>query len=334
MIADKLLNAGKKEWGRIFAHAFTARTDSPLRISPLQNEPENRDRLRKIPRPDLLRGLAVFILAGSVWFLMNLSFQPRFLPRVFVITPWVCLSLGINLLFGLALLLPPKTRPLAFIPFLFTLFPLSFIILAALGETLREFIPGTGTTRDLNWKFVYDCVFFFTELVFMVVFLFLSRTGNPFRIRKQAPSPPGRRVILFLKLLFILVVLFLLVTLLVRAQFPLSRFIGLLRYQIPFALLLGLKEEIFFRWILIRTGERLLASRLVTVCYIALLWSSYHGFFGEGIGSGFWSALWVCVASFWWSFLSCRYNSLWAAWTGHTVVELYGFYLMYLPFLG
>jgi hypothetical protein len=333
MIASELLAAGKKELGRIFLHAFVVQTDSPLLIPSLQNKGENRECLRKIPRPDLLRGLVVFIIAGFFWFLMNLSFQPRFFPDTFVITPWVCLSLGINLLFGLVLLLPPKTRPLAFIPFLFTLFPLSFIILAVLGETIRGYVPGTGTAHNLNWKFVYDCVFFLTELVFMAVFLFLSRTGNPFRIKKQASPLPGRRIMLFPELLFILVVLFLLINLLVRAEFPLDRFMGLLKYQIPFALLLGLKEEVFFRWILMRTGERLLASRLVTVCYIALLWSSYHGFFGEGIGGGFWPAFWVCVASLWWSLLSYRYNSLWSAWTGHTVVELYGFYLMYLPFL-
>jgi hypothetical protein len=310
----------KTDFLDIFIQAFTAKTDKPL-----------RDPSGKI-RKELVSGLAVFFVSVVFWFLMNISFQPRFMPVPFFLTPWIFVSLGANFCFGFVLLLSRKTRGLALIPFLFTLFPLTFIILVFSAENIRKIIPATSAGRGLDWKFVYDGLFFLVELFFIGFFFFLSRTGNPFPLKKQ-PFLPMRKLIRFLEFLFIAVVLSLLVILCLRFRFPFRRFLRLIKYQLPFAVLLGLKEELLFRWVLLRLGERFLGSRLISVCFWALAWSVYHGFFGEGVGVGFWPAFWVCIVSFWWSLLSYRYRSLWTAWFGHVVIELYGFYLMYIPFL-
>jgi membrane protease YdiL (CAAX protease family) len=266
---------------------------------------------------------------------MNLEFRPRFATEPFVPALWTYLSLGGNFLFGLLLLIFPKTRFLAFIPLVFTLFPLAFLILCLSGEGLRNLIPGSEAAGGLDWKFLYDCLFFTAELAFIGLFWLLSRTGKPLALVKP-PRRPLDTFVKFWEFFFIIGVFSLLAILLYRSRerFPPGRLIALLKYQIPFALLLGLKEELLFRWALLRKMEELLGSRLLAVCALALVWSLYHGFFGEGIGAGFWPAFWVCVVSFWWSLLSYRYNTLWPAWTGHTALELYGFYLMYIPFMG
>jgi hypothetical protein len=282
------------------------------------------------PPSRLASTLIVLSISSVFWFLMNIPFQPRFLPVPYTRSPWMLGSLALNAVFGLALLPSPKTRPLGIIPFMFTLFPLAFIAMTFLGELLRALIPGTESARGLDWKFAADCLFFLTELAFMFIFLGLSRTGNPFALK---PPLTVKKSIRFGETVFILGVLTLTVLLLRGESFPLGRFLRLLKYQIPFALLLGLKEELFFRWILVRTGERLLGSRIISIAFMALLWGGYHFFFGEGVGTGFWPAFWVVVVSFWWSLLSYHYNSIWSAWLGHTAVELYGFYLMYSPFL-
>jgi membrane protease YdiL (CAAX protease family) len=314
---------------------------------PGKNIRSYRDELIKIPvqafipdrepvpgnsRRSAIPGLIVFGVSSVFWFLMNVSFQGRFLPVPYQATIWFFISLGLNLCFGIGLLIFPKSRPYALVPFVFTLFPAAFLIMTLLGEPLQKLIPPSAAAGGLDWKFIYDDVFFLAELVFMFLFLGLSRTGNPFSLKRN-PALPLKPLIRFLEGLFIVVVLFLMALLLYNSRFPPSRFLQLLKYQIPFAILLGLKEELLFRWVLPRLGERLMASRLTAVCFVAVLWALYHGLFGEGVGTGFGSAAAVCIASFWWSLLSYRYNSIWSAWLGHTVVELYGFYLMYIPFL-
>jgi hypothetical protein len=307
---------------QIFIQAYTAGTDRPIRGAD--------GKIRK----DLFPAMAVLITASVFWFLMNFSFQPRFLPVPFRPDRWVFVSLGANLLFGAALFVFPRTRTLAFVPCFFVLFPAAFLVTALLGEPLRTLIGGSAAAGYMDWKFLYDCLFFGVELLFAGLLLWVSRTGNPLPLARGKAALPLVYFVRFWEALFIAVVAALLVILLLRTRFPPGRFLALLRYQVPFALLLGLKEELLFRWVLLRTGERLLRHRLLALCFTALLWSTYHGFFGEGVGAGFWPAFWVCVVSFWWSLVSYRYNSLWVAWLGHTVVELYGFYLMYIPFLG
>ncbi|MDR1929804.1 MAG: CPBP family intramembrane metalloprotease [Treponema sp.] len=318
------INGG--EFKQIFIRAFTSPADKPLT--------DAGGRLRA----GLIPVLGIFLLSAGLWFIMNLSFRNRHSPAPFALTLWVILSLSSCLFFGLALMIRREIRFCALIPFSFALFPLAYLVIALWGGTLRERIPGSAAANGLDWKFIYDCVWISIELVLTFVFLRISRTGNPFALprpgAKRRPGLPMKKLIRFWELLFIVVVLFLLVIILRQRRFPADRFFPLLKYQIPFAVLMSLKEELFFRWILLRLGERYLKSRFVSVCIAALIWSGYHGFFGgEGIGTGLWPAFWVCVVSFWWSLLSYRYNSIWPAWIGHTAIEFYGFYLMYLSFL-
>jgi hypothetical protein len=305
----------------LFAQAYTAAADEPL----LGGD----KKLRKT----LFLPLGVLTVSSIFWFLMNRPFQPRFLPVPFQPNPWVFVSLGANLLLGTLLALFPKTRSLAPVPFFFALFPAAFLITAFAGASFPSRIPPSAFAHGLDWKFYYDCLFFTVEIIFALFFLKLLRLGAPLSLRRPAPGLPMAAFVRFWELLFLAVTGGLLVQLLLQARFPPDRFVKLLRYQLPFALLLGLKEELLFRWILPRLGEGLLRHRFTAVCFCALLWGLYHGLFGEGTGTGFGPAFWVCVVSFWWSLVSYRYNSIWVALGGHIGVELYGFYLMYLPFL-
>jgi membrane protease YdiL (CAAX protease family) len=289
-------------------------------------------------RSGLIAVSGILLISAILWFLMNLSFQYRHSPAPFVLTPWIVVSFSSCVFLGLVLMIRKKTRPYALIPFFFSLFPLAYLVMALWGGALREIVPGSAAANGLDWKFIYDCVWIFIELALTSVFLGISRTGNPFSLSGLRPKIvsglPMKKFIWFWEGLFIFVVFTLLVIILWKARFPLNRFFLLLKYQIPFALLMGLKEELFFRWILVRLGERYLKSRFVSICIAALIWSGYHGFFGsECVGTGFLPAFWVCVVSFWWSLLSYRYNSILPAWMGHAVIEFYGFYLMYISFL-
>jgi membrane protease YdiL (CAAX protease family) len=320
-------NINGEEFKQIFIRAFTAPTDKPLM--------DGKGRLRA----GLIPISGIILISAGLWFIMNLSFQNRHSPEPFALTPWVIVSFSSCLVFGLALMIRKETRIYALAPFLFALFPLAYLVMALWGGTLQGRIPGSAAANGLDWKFIYDCVWISVELALIFVFLWISRTGNPFSLSglslKNISGLPMKKLIWFWEGLFILVVFSLLVIILRQWRFPLNRFFPLLKYQIPFAILMGLKEELFFRWILVRIGERYLKSRFVSVCISALIWSGYHGFFGsECVGIGLWPTFWVGVVSFWWSLLSYRYNSIWPAWIGHAMIEFYGFYLMYISFLG
>lgn len=282
-------------------------------------------------RKGFLSGAGILILASALWFLMNANFQPRFSLEPYRPTSWMIVSLVSSVSFGLALSAIPRTRSFALVPFFFSIFPAAFLIDAALAPAIRAAVPPSAAAGGADWKFVSDLVFFSAELLLGLPFLRLAGVGNPFaamRPRSRRPLGPAVGLVEFL---FAGTVLVLLVLFLLAHRFPPGRFLSLLGYQILFAALLGLKEELFFRWILVRVAERALASRGAAILWTALLWSVYHGLFGEGIGSGFVSAFWVFVVSLWWSFLSYWRGNIRGAWFGHFLVELYGFYLMYYP---
>ena len=311
------------DFSTLFADAFRSETDRPIK--------DASGRIRK----DFVFGLGVCIASALIWFLMNVGFQPRFLLETYRITPWMWLSLACNLAFGLCLLIAPKTRAYAIVPFLFALFPAAFMIDASVMPYIRDSVKPTAAAKGADWKFVADIVFISCELAFALVILFASRVGNPFSLKRhphKGPRPMVRFVV-GLETLFIIVVIGLQIDVLMKYRFPIDRYLSIFGIQVVFSLLLGFKEELIFRWLIVRIGERVMASRWAAVWFSALLWSSYHYLFGEAVGTGLWAAFWVWVVSMWWSLLSYRRNSLWSALAGHFVIEMFGFYVMYLPLI-
>lgn len=307
----------------MFTDAFRTDTDRPLK--------DASGRFRR----DYVFGLGVFIVSTLIWFLMNVGFQPRFLLEPYRATPWLWLSVSANLLFGFGLLVARKTRPFALIPFLFALFPAAFLLQSAVMPFIKGAIRPTEAAKGADWKFVADLVFMFWELAFALIILFVSRVGNPLSLKRD-PVPrrrPMRPFVVGLEIAFLIVVWGLQMEVLMRYKFPVDRYVSLFGIQFVFSLLLGFKEELIFRWLIVRIGERILGSRWTAVIINALLWSSYHYFFGEAVGTGLWPSFWVFVVSIWWALLSYRRNSLWSATAGHFVIEMFGFYVMYLPLI-
>lgn len=286
---------------------------------------------------------AVFIISALLWYLMNVNFQLRHSQAAFVMDKWIYVSFFMNVLFSAGLLLFRKTRPMAVIPLIFSVFPLAFGIMAVCfrgGEALKRIIPANAQAGGLDWKFVYDSIWISVELGLCVLCSIVSKPGNPFPRRKnpflhrRSSGPPAAGFVVFWECLFIVVVLGLMVIVLVQNKFPFSRFLFLLRYQIPFAILMGFKEEFFFRWTLERIGSRLTGSRIFSALIIAAVWGGYHGLFaGESVGAGFNGFFFCALVSFWWSLLCCRNDSLYRAGAAHIVIEFYGFYLMYIKYL-
>jgi membrane protease YdiL (CAAX protease family) len=265
---------------------------------------------------------------------MNVDFQPRHVNVPLVFSKWYAISFTLNLIFGLGLLLAKRSRKLAFFPLLFSYFPLVLIIMAYIGPFLKENVPPSAWANGMDWKFLNDSVLFCLELFFIGLFFLIYRVKNPFAMHyRHAKELEFGRVIRFTEILFILVVFCLMLMVVLRMNLAPTRFFKLLMYLIPFSLLLGLKEELVFRWLLLRQGEKVLGSRLVVVVSGAVLWGLYHALFGEGIGVGVVSFAATAFVSLWWSFLAYRNNSIWASFFGHTMIEVYGFYLMYSPFL-
>ncbi|MFA6505282.1 MAG: CPBP family intramembrane glutamic endopeptidase [Treponemataceae bacterium] len=311
------------DFSTLFADAFRADTDRPL-----------KDASGHIRR-DYLLGLGVFVVSTLIWFLMNVGFQPRFLLETYRATPWMWFSVSTNLLFGVCLLVARKTRPYALVPFMFALFPAAFLIDSTVMPYIRDMIKPTAAAKGADWKFVADLVFISLELVFALLILSVARVGNPFSLKKSPHLGPRPMVpyVVGLEVAFLVVVWGLQMDVLYKFRFPIDRYFSLFGIQVVFSILLGLKEELIFRWLIVRIGERMLGSRWTAVLINATLWSSYHYFFGEAVGTGLWASFWVFVVSVWWALLSYRRNSIWAAFAAHFVIEMFGFYVMYLPLI-
>jgi membrane protease YdiL (CAAX protease family) len=289
----------------------------------------------------------VCCVSAIIWLVMNVPFTPRFSLSAYTATRGMYISAYLNLAFGLCLIaLRQKKR--AFFPFFFAVFPIAYLVTAGTGS----YIFGTDFSGPrLTSKLLYDCYFFAIEIIgfFCLAKAFgmnLSCLGS--KRREPTPTffrdPPftsrlGMRVSNFLIVFFCSVVMSLLAIILMRYKVPAGVLLKLLGLQVLFALLLGFKEEFFFRWLLTNglvdalkdTGKKL--SGLVALLLVAVFWATYHGFFGEGVGSGLVSAGACFIASVFWGFLTLQRGNIRTALLGHFCIELYGVYLMYLPLL-
>ena len=257
---------------------------------------------------------------------------------------WVYLSFFGNAAFALLLSLFKKKRAAAVIPLSFSAFPLAFGIMALCfkeGLPLKNSVHSSAEANGLDWKFLYDIIWVSIELLLCALCMKMAKCKNPFPLplrqlknTRAASAPPAGSLIWFLIFLFIGGVGILCARMLLERHFPAARFFSLLRYQIPFAVLMGVKEELFFRWHLLHLAGRALQNRLAAALVIALVWGVYHGLFAiENIGVGFFAFFWCAFVSLWWSLLVYRNHSLYATSATHIAVEFYGFYLMYMKYL-
>lgn len=291
--------------------------------------------------------VAVCALSGFFWLLMNVPFTPRFSLAPYRATGGMFVSLGLNALLGL-LLIAIRQKKLAFIPFFFAMFPLAYAITAFTGHL----ILGSDFTGALFYrKILYDCYFFAVEMVCVSTLALVF--GKSLRCLGSSKKPndskglsepifasrPVTFITGFSVIFFCTVVLGLMVLLLVKNRVPLSVIASLAWMQILFAVFLGFKEELLFRWVLARSVAENLPMRrrswavFAAMVIVAHYWGVYHGFFGEGVGSGLGSAAACFIASMYWGYLTFRNGSLRLGVLGHVCIELYGFYLMYLPLL-
>jgi len=295
----------------------------------------------------LILPIAVCALSGFFWLLMNVPFTPRFSLSPYRATSGIFVSLGLNALLG-TVLLAMKRNKLAFIPFFFAMFPLAYAITAFTGHL----ILGSDFTGALFYrKILYDCYFFAIEMVCVSTLAlvfgknlhclgFLKKPNDAKGFTEPVfASRPVTFLTVFSVLFFCTFVIGLMVLLLVSNRVPLSVIASLAWMQVLFAVCLGFKEELLFRWVLARSVAENLPLRrrswaaLAAMVIVALYWGVYHGFFGEGVGSGIASAAACFIASMYWGYLTFRNGSLRLGVLGHICIELYGFYLMYLPLL-
>lgn len=295
----------------------------------------------------LILPIAICALAGFFWLLMNVPFTPRFSLAPYRATSGMFISLSLNALLGL-LLFAFKRKNLAFIPFFFAMFPLAYVITAFTGHL----ILGSDFTGALFYrKILYDCYFFVIEMICVSALAlvfgknlhclgFLRKPDNAKGLTEPVFASRGVTFITaFSVIFFCTFVLGLMVMLLAKNRVPLTVIASLAWMQILFAVCLGFKEELLFRWVLARSvAENLPLRRRSWAAFgamiiVALYWGVYHGFFGEGVGSGIGSAAACFIASMYWGYLTFRNGTLRLGVLGHICIELYGFYLMYLPLL-
>jgi membrane protease YdiL (CAAX protease family) len=117
-------------------------------------------------------------------------------------------------------------------------------------------------------------------------------------------------------------------------RIPLHVFLRLIGVQMVFAVLLGLKEEIFFRWILLKGLEKIFKSRILILLLQALPWGIYHAFFGEGTGRGPIGFGFTFIGAMWYGYLVLEFDSIWLAFFCHLIVEIAGFYNLYGALIG
>jgi membrane protease YdiL (CAAX protease family) len=289
----------------------------------------------------------VAIVSALVWLLMNVPFTPRFTLASYVATSGMYLSLAINAVFGIILLVF-RQKKRAFIPFFFAMFPLAYLITAKTGYLI---FGSDFTGSNFPRKILYDCYFFLTEIACIsALALIFKRPVACFGFKKQnqAKKEGGRTLtdhkaaVLFEYIsfaVFCLVVFALMVIILVQNKIPFSLIARLAGLQLLFAALLSLKEEFFFRWLLtnsivdstVKEGTK--KPLVIALLLVGIFWGIYHGFFGEGVGSGIVSAVACFVVSVYWGFLTLQNGTIRKGFVGHLFIELYGFYLMYMPIL-
>lgn len=291
---------------------------------------------------DSVISISICLVSGIIWFAMNIPFYMRFELKPFTVTPAMVYSLVINFIFAIVLLVC-KQKKNAFFPFFFALFPLAYIFVAF---TATYFFGSDYTGMNITKKFMYDIYFFVCEIACMLILALCTKqsfrffTGNHANIEKQYLitdtrffTKKVRYAINGWSVFFASAVSLLTVWIIYKNNISVHLFLRLLVFQIPFAVLLAFKEELIFRWLLVHNLIDTTKSQLISLFIVALFWGVYHALFGEAVGTGLLSGIACFVISLWWGFVTIRSGNIRNAFIGHFFIEMYGFYLMYGPYL-
>jgi membrane protease YdiL (CAAX protease family) len=288
-------------------------------------------------KKELFFMLSVYTLSTAAWLASNIHAPLRYTMEPLKVTEWHFFSAGINALILLVLVFL-KRKELFFIPIFYAIQPLAYIIMSFISPQILGNHP-----NQMTWKFVNDILFFILEIVLFLPLLLMLRTGDrmPFKaLRKKEPGKnkevilpmwkKGRKwTVSFLYAATVLVLCFLTVYSPIQQEIRLDLIVQLLGFQIVFALFLGIKEELIFRWIFLKGNEKIFQSRLAALFLQAVPWALYHAFFGEGTGTGLIGGGLTLFGALCFGFLVYETESLLLPLILHILIEAFGFYLMY-----
>lgn len=278
---------------------------------------------------------AVFSVSAAVWLVSSIGAPLRFTLDPLSVTPRHLLALGLEAAIVLVIIVLRLDRKLVFFPIFFSLYPLSYILM----ERIDVLLLGTDYS-GLRHKFLSDTLFFMFETVcFLPLYAMIPRK-NPFIVHRALPDrgtgfsqmgsgPVRRRIVLVLFALHLPVLGYLTLRRADLLGIPTDVLWSLFGFQFLFAVFLGLKEELGFRWLLMQGLERSTGSALAALVLQAVPWALYHMFFGEGTGIGLPGAAMTFFGALWFAWLVYEFRTVWFALISHTAVEFYGFYLMY-----
>lgn len=277
----------------------------------------------------------VFTASSGVWLASSIGAPLRFTLDPLAVTPWHLLALGLEAALALTIVVLRLDRKLLFFPLFFSLYPLTYILM----ERIDVLILGTDY-RDLRHKFLSDTLFFIFETVCFLPLYAMVPRKNPFIVH-GTPAGEGagftqigsdtvrRRIVLVLFALHLPVLGYLTLRRADLLGIPTDVLWSLFGFQFLFAVFLGLKEELGFRWLLMQGLERNTGSVAAALVLQAVPWALYHMFFGEGTGTGLPGAAMTFFGALWFAWLVYEFRTVWFALISHTAVEFYGFYLMY-----
>lgn len=281
---------------------------------------------------------AVFGLSTLAWLVSNIHAPLRYSLAPLQLSWWHIGSICFNVLLA-ALLIAFKKNRLVIFPAFYMVQPLAYAIM----YLVITHIIGTNYLPDnIPLKFITDILFFLLEIVMFSVFLFFQnvKAPNPFQFKADPKTRditlvpiPNRRLRRNLVILgYVLqmgVVLAMCIIAPINLKVSWNSFINLLGIQIVFSLLLGLKEELIFRWVFLKGMEKLFGNIWVATLIQAAAWALYHFFFGEGIDNKIIYGIVTFIGAVWFSVLVYEFKNILLATLSHALIEVFAFYLMY-----
>ena len=284
----------------------------------------------------------IVILSSVIWLISNINCPLRFTLEPLSFTNWHVGGLIGQILLAVVLLSIKSWRKFVFYPALFGIYTAFYMIMSVV---LPCFVS-TDYESDFTLKIINDLVYFTLETcAFLPLLLFLKDKNflNIRLFRKNGCSdssipynsqPKAAKYFMNISSAVFIVGVFIIAFVYpFRMGITADVFKKLLVFQLIFGLIIGIKDEIVFRWLLQGKLFSDTGSILAAILTQAVIWMVYHFFFGEGTGTGYFAAFMTLVAAAWWGYATFMYKNLWIPFIGHIGVELFGFYLMYGVFI-
>jgi membrane protease YdiL (CAAX protease family) len=278
----------------------------------------------------------VYGLSTVVWLLSNVGAPLRYSLAPLHLSWWHIGSICFNILLAVYLLFS-KQKKLLFFPLFYAVQPLAYAIM----YLVVTYVIGTKYLPDnIPLKFITDIFFFILEIVMFTAFLFVQKEKNPYTGKPDNKDRDitlipiknrkvRRNLVIAGYVLQMGVVLYMAVVTPIQMKVGGSTFLGLLGIQLVFSLLLGLKEELIFRWVYLKGMEKLFGNIWIATLIQAAAWALYHYFFGEGIPDKVIYGVVTFIGAVWFSVLVYEFKNIILATLSHALIEVFAFYLMY-----